>query len=230
MRFVCVSDTHGNHRKDMPDGDVLLHTGDFSRRSIMAEVDELGEWLKLLCDQKGYARAIVIAGNHDVQFERTPEVARRTLLSYDERIVYLQDESYEFNGVKFWGSPWQPEFFNWAFNLPRGKALAEKWALIPEDTDVLLTHGPPHGILDQCPHFKWRHAMEHVGCRELTERVEKVKPAFHQFGHIHESAGVYEQDGTLFLNACTMDGSYIPRHAPHVVDLVDGVASYVLNP
>ena len=225
MRIVCISDTHGVFYKALPEGDVLIHAGDFSRRSILEEVDEFAEWLA----EQPHAHKIVVAGNHDVAFERDPEEARKRLL-IDDSITYLQDSGMEIDGVKFWGSPWQPEFYDWAFNLPRGKALDQKWKLIPKDTDVLITHGPPFGFLDECPHFRWRHVKEKVGCRELARHVqERVQPKLHVFGHIHESAGVQELDGTLYINACTMDGRYMPVHRPHIVDFADHV-TYVGSP
>jgi len=100
---------------------------------------------------------------------------------------YLENSGVEIDGVKFWGSPWQPEFFNWAFNLPRGRRLAEIWALIPDDTEVLITHTPPYGILDRVD------SGEHVGCEDLRRALQRVKPKVHVFGHIHEDRGVVEQ-------------------------------------
>jgi len=231
MRFVCTSDTHGYHRDPdlMPDGDVLLHTGDFCPTSKLPDVDKFGAWIAEVIQTKKYRHAIVIAGNHDIPFEHEPKVAQKMLLGHDPRIVYLQDQRFDLDGIKIWGSPWQPVFHDWAFNLPRGASLAQKWALIPEDTEVLLTHGPPYGTLDQCPHFRWRHVMERVGCEALRERLDVLRPAFHQFGHVHESAGVHEDDHTLYLNAAFLDGKYLPRHDPHVVDMVDGKAEYIVG-
>jgi len=88
-------------------------------------------------------------------------------------------------GVKFYGSPWQPRFFDWAFNLDRGEEIKKKWDLIPMDTDVLITHGPPYGILDLT------HEGEKVGCEELMKAVLRVQPKIHIFGHIHEAYGEY---------------------------------------
>jgi Icc-related predicted phosphoesterase len=102
---------------------------------------------------------------------------------------------------------------DWAFNLQRGPALREKWALIPEGTDVLITHGPPFGILD------WTARGERVGCEDLLEAVRRVKPRLHVFGHIHEGYGEHEQDGTRFVNASICTEAYQPTNAPIVVDV-----------
>lgn len=225
MRLVCISDTHGVVYKTLPMGDVLVHAGDFSRMSVPSEIDDFAKWLA----SQPHPHKVVIAGNHDVPFETNPGDAQQRLL-VDPTIRYLQDSGIEVDGVKFWGSPWQPRFYDWAFNLDRGEPLDRKWQLIPKDTDVLITHGPPWGTLDECPHFRWRQVTEKVGCRSLAKHVARVKPALHVFGHIHESAGVEEREGTLFINACLMNGGYRPTHPPRVVDLTNGRAVLVPNP
>jgi len=131
-------------------------------------------------------------------------------------ITYLQDSGCEIEGVKFWGSPWQPWFFDWAFNLERGEQLRRKWALIPDDTDVLITHGPPAGILDLCPDGR------RVGCGDLRLRVEQIEPMAHIFGHIHHSAGQVEPlvgRRTRFINAAICDESYLPTNPVQVIGL-----------
>ena len=191
MELVFLSDTHGCHREiKIPNGDVLIHAGDFSLWfGTMEELEEFNDFLGRL----PHAHKIVVAGNHDFCFERTNADARTTLTN----ARYLQDESIEIEGLKFYGSPWQPEFLNLAFNLPRGESLRRKWAMIPHDTDVLITHGPPHGIGDKT--FDGRH----VGCEELLLRVKEVKPRIHVFGHVHEGRGKFEIEDTIFLNAAT---------------------------
>jgi Icc-related predicted phosphoesterase len=96
--------------------------------------------------------------------------------------------------VRFWGSPWQPEYLGWAFNLPRGEALAAKWALIPDGTDVLITHGPPRGIGD------WLGQDGRGGCADLLTAVRRVRPLLHLFGHIHQDGGFWQADGVSFAN------------------------------
>jgi hypothetical protein len=127
--------------------------------------------------------------------------------------IYLQDSGVDIDGIKFWGSPWQPEFYNWAFNLPRGPELARVWAQIPNDTDVLITHGPPYGVLDEIYHGK------RVGCQDLSDALERVKPKVHVFGHIHEGYGVLEQNGTTYVNASLCNQYYQLVHSPIVIDV-----------
>src|SRR5262245_57714244 len=140
-RIVCISDTHTRHEElEMPPGDILVHAGDLTDLGDETDVVDFDRWLGTL----PYPHKIVIAGNHDFLFERDPVRARRLITN----AVYLQDSEVEVEGLRFWGSPWQPWFYDWAFNLARGEPLAAKWRLIPEQTDVLITHGPPAGICD----------------------------------------------------------------------------------
>jgi len=206
IRIVCISDTHTLHgRLQIPEGDVLVHAGDLSSRGRKSEIQEFDRWLGTL----PHRHKVVICGNHDFLFEREPEVARGLITN----AIYLQDSGVTIEGLQFWGSPWQPEFFDWAFNLERGEPLREKWALIPTDTDVLITHGPPMGILDRVERG------ERVGCEELTEALKRVRPKLHVFGHIHEAYGHLDRDGTRFVNASSCNLDYAPVHAPIVVDL-----------
>ena len=206
MRIVFVSDTHGMHRQvDVPKGDVFVHCGDFTKNFEHTLVD-FRRWL----DELPHAHKIVVAGNHDVAFERAPEFAI-SLLGDD--VTYLQDSGITIGGVNIWGSPWQPAFNDWAFNLPRGAALARMWNLIPDGTDVLITHGPPMTVLDEVP------GQGHLGCADLWKRVREVSPRVHAFGHIHEGSGMESRDGTRFVNASICDGLYRPRNPARVVDV-----------
>ena len=206
MRIVCISDTHGRlDDVEVPDGDVLVHAGDFTRRGDRAEVEAFAAALARL----PHPAKVIVAGNHDFLFERAPGEAVGLLGD----VRFLSDSETTVGGLRFWGSPWQPEFFDWAFNLPRGAPLAEKWALIPDDVDVLVTHGPPHGVLDRTVHGA------DVGCEELARAVERVRPRLHVFGHIHEAYGALDRGGTRFVNASTCDVRYRPVNAPIVVEL-----------
>ena len=206
--LVAISDTHRSHRKlTIPPGDVLVHTGDLDAHTV-EDVAEFDAWLATL----PHAHKLVIAGNHDTVFQREPAAARAALVHG----AYLQDELYEACGLTFFGSPWQPTFLNMAFNLDRGPALAAVWAEIPEHTDVLLTHGPPAGILDRT------FLRRHVGCEDLLARVREVTPALHVFGHIHEAAGQRRVGPTLFVNAAT---GHRCRRAPTTIALAEGVAT-----
>ncbi len=206
MRLVVLSDTHNRHHGlAVPDGDVLVHCGDFTGHGSPAEIAAFDAFLAGL----PHRHKVVIAGNHDFGFERRPAESRALL----RHATYLQDSGVTIDGVRFWGSPWQPWFYDWAFNLPRGPRLREKWALIPDDTDVLITHGPPHGILDLTARG------EPVGCEELLERVRALRPRVHLFGHIHEASGRETRDGVLFVNASICNLGYEPVQAVQIVDL-----------
>ncbi|HEX2569528.1 MAG TPA: metallophosphatase domain-containing protein [Polyangia bacterium] len=207
MRLVAVADTHLFHDElVIPDGDVFIHAGDLCRAGSLDELAEASRWLRAL----PHRIKIFIAGNHDWAFQSHPEPARRLL---GPEIIYLQDTGTTVEGLRFWGSPWQPAFNDWAFNLPRGPELAEKWALIPEGLDVLVTHGPPKGIGDHTSYGARR-----AGCADLRERVAAVRPRLHLFGHIHEDGGAWDIDGTTFVNCTTWEC----ERAPTVIDISPG--------
>jgi Icc-related predicted phosphoesterase len=209
-KIVCLSDTHNYHEQiRVPDGDILIHAGDATGRGTIDEIVSFNHWFADLPNR----HKIFVAGNHDWLFETSNRYAR-TLL--DSSIHYLQDSFVEIEGLKFYGSPWQPRFFDWAFNLTRGAELAEKWRLIPADTDVLITHCPPFGVLDEVPKQYW---TENTGCEELRKRIEVVRPKLHIFGHIHCGYGQAEKFGVRFVNASNCDESYEPVNPSIVFDL-----------
>ena len=206
LTLVCISDTHTKHDYiKVPDGDILVHAGDCSFTGTIAAIASFNTWLGTL----PHKHKIVIAGNHDWLFQTDPALATSLLTN----ATYLQDSGVEIEGFKFWGSPVSPEFNAWAFNRKRGKEINRHWKMIPMGTDVLITHGPPHGILDQTAH------KQSVGCRNLGNRVFVVRPQFHIFGHIHEGYGMRCANGTTFINASSVNALYIPTNAPIVVDL-----------
>lgn len=194
MRLVCIADTHLWERSlpPVPDGDVLVHAGDLLRRGTLSELDHAAAWLRA----QPHAHKLAIAGNHDWCFLHTPAPARNVLA--DAGVAYLQDAELVIDGVRFWGSPWQPEFGGWAFNLPRGEALAAKWALVPEGVDVLVTHGPPRGYGDLV-------SRGSQGCDDLLSALDRIRPAVHVFGHIHEDGGLWRHGPTAVVNATTDD-------------------------
>lgn len=205
-RLVFISDTHGFHDIVVPPGDVLVHAGD---GCIRGSYEEARAWGRFLAAQP-HRHKIVIAGNHDRCFESDLDGA---LAQLPDGLTYLHDSSCEVEGLRFWGAPWQPWFLSWAFNLQRGPELAAKWKLIPADTDVLVTHGPPHLILDKTSDDR------DVGCEELRAAIQRVRPRIHAFGHIHEGYGVAFVDDTLFVNASTCTLAYRPTNPAIVVDL-----------
>lgn len=224
MRIVLVSDTHGLHRSiQIPEGDILIHAGDLSSSGKSSEVADATKWLASLPHQY----KIAIAGNHDFLFERSPGEA--TTLLRDAGVTYLQDTGVNVEGLSIYGSPWQPEFMNWAFNVPRGR-LARYWDLIPSGLDILVTHGPPFGILDQSTPAGTRRlaqwedkeqftGSEHLGCEELLAAVERSQPRVHVFGHIHGGYGASLSEHTDFYNASVCNEAYKPMNKPWAIDM-----------
>jgi len=205
VRIVAVADTHLFHDELLvPEGDVFVHAGDMCRGGSFAELALAAQWIRSL----PHRTKVVVAGNHDWAFARS-ETARRARDLLGPDVTYLQDDEATIDGVRFYGSPWQPEFNDWAFNLPRGRALADVWARIPRGVDVLITHGPPVGIGDHTMFGKGE------GCSDLRARVEIVRPKLHLFGHIHESGGAWTIDGVTFVNCTTWEC----ERAPTVLDV-----------
>ena len=210
MRIVCISDTHSLHRRmpAIPEGDVLIHAGDSLGQGTLENVQELNQWLGTL----PHRHKIVIAGNHDWVFQEDPDSARAAL----SNAIYLQDSGVEIEGLRFWGSPWTPTFLDWAFMLPRGEPLRERWRVIPDDTDVLITHGPPKDVGDQVSvGFK----CQNVGCEDLRDRLQQLSVRAHVFGHIHEGYGEYQLGKARLVNASTCTARYTPTNPPIVLDL-----------
>jgi len=209
MRIICISDTHGQlHHlpKRIPDGDVLVIAGDICAGGIDYELELFDGYLEKL----PHRHKILVAGNHDWPLLEAVSPQCERLM---ESVTYLQDSGTVIDGVKFWGSPWQPEFFSWAFNLPRGRRLAEIWAQIPADVDVLVTHTPPYGILDTLPDGV------HVGCEDLRREFLRIKPRLHVFGHIHSGYGQMAEDGTIFVNAALCGEGHQLANGPIVIEL-----------
>jgi len=201
--------------QDLPGGDLLIHAGDISSMGRKYEIKEFCDWADGLTN---YTSVVFIAGNHDFGFEKKPEETMEIVKSY-KWINYLQDNHLSFgadmeNLVKIYGSPWQPEFHNWAFNLPKnGWELEQKWNDIPEDTDILITHGPAFGILDTISG-----QYENLGCQLLTNRIKKIKPKIHVCGHIHSGRGYVFDGDTHFFNASVLDEQYQYTQKPLTVE------------
>lgn len=212
MKLVLISDTHNHHAKlNMPRGDVLIHAGDATMNGSIHEIVEFAEWMGSL----PYERKIFVPGNHDWLFQTQPYAA----ISEMERagVRTLIDQSCMLPGGRtVYGSPWTPEFCGWAFMEP-DKALAWKWGRIPTTTDVLITHGPPRGTLDDVGDGR------HVGSETLqAEILDRLRPKLHVFGHIHEWGGVISKDSrTTYANAAVLDFAYNPLaiREPLVADL-----------
>jgi len=205
LKFVFISDTHSKHHSiKIPKADVLIHAGDVSQRGKKEEVIDFLQWFS----KQKIQHKIFIAGNHDFFFEHASKEEIRSIIP--ENVIYLNDSETRINGIKIWGSPVTPWFFNWAFNKKRGEEIRKHWDLIPADTDILVTHGPAYGFLDAISN------EQHVGCQDLLRRVLIVKPKIHVCGHIHESFGSIRRSEIQFINASQVDELYQLVNAPVV--------------
>jgi len=203
MKFVVISDTHNKHKElELPQGDVLLHAGDVSGRGYEKEIGKFLQWFSA----QPFQYKIFIAGNHDFFFEKATEKEIQKLIPPD--VIYLNDSGTNIEGIQLWGSPVQPWFYDWAFNRQRGAEIRKHWEIIPKNTDILITHGPPYGVLDQTV------KGQAVGCEELIKFVQEIQPRFHVFGHIHEAFGVRNINGTTYINASILDEKYQLVHQP----------------
>jgi len=221
MKIVAISDTHHSfHRpEDMPEGDVLIHAGDFTNMGYQHEIIAFAKWCGDISYK--YDQILVIAGNHDLMFEEHLMKARGNLRKHGpHNLTYLQDQTFVYHNLeedkeyRFYGTPWQPVYKNWAFNLPRGPLLAEKWMNVPANTDVLVTHCGPRGILDP------GNGEEHCGCDDLLDWVTKhIRPRVHIFGHYHSGYGRVERDGILYVNAASCDETHFLDNPPQVIEL-----------
>ena len=209
LRLVCIGDTHGHHRElELPVGDVLIHSGDFMvDGSSVEEVDDFNSWLGSL----SFRHKIVIAGNHDRLFDDQPKLAR----SHLTEAIYLQDSGVTLEGLKFWGSPVNSVGGDWAFSREMLVKIKKHWALIPEDTEVLITHEPPFGTLDKA------HVLaKHRGCQHLLANLLRVRPRLHVFGHVHGSHGKeVAWGGMVLVNCAVVDNDRRLSNAPTLVKL-----------
>ena len=188
LRLVLLSDTHGLHRNvQVPDGDLLIHAGDFTNFSkSQIEIIEFNVWLGEL----PHRHKIVVPGNHEFFLEADP--SKRSLLSNASVLI---NEAVQVEGLRIWGSPITP-LYGGAFGMSSAADRRRLYAHIPDDTDVLITHGPPFGILDMMPN-----SSLHTGCRELFDAVIRVKSKVHVFGHLHGAHGIFQTKNTIYVNA-----------------------------
>jgi Icc-related predicted phosphoesterase len=223
LKVVCISDTHNYHDQlSLPAGDILIHSGDFTGKGTVNEIEDFNRWLGSI--KYKYRYIIVVAGNHDFLFDQDEEQARSLLTN----CIYLQDESVEIEGRQIYGSPWQPSFLKWAFNLERdSKELRDKWKRIPFHLDLLITHCPPKGFCDTLNKETITDdptgrpivgkVIVHMGCDDLYSEVLIKKPKNHVFGHIHDGYGSFNTGDTLFVNAATCTEKYYATNAPIVI-------------
>jgi Icc-related predicted phosphoesterase len=205
LKILGLSDTHNQHEYiNPPTCDVLIHCGDANLNGP----NQAAQFIEWYSKQKSRYK-IFVAGNHDSYCEYYSNNFKQLCAEND--IFYLQDSGITIRGVNFWGSPHCPRFGNWSF-MHHKVGIKKYWELIPTDTNVLITHSPPHGILDEAPDIKIRDAFYNCGCKELIKRIEELPNLEHHFfGHIHENG--YKSYTTLisditYHNCSVLNGQY----------------------
>ncbi len=187
MNITVISDTHGLHEElSLKKGDLLIHAGDITEYGTKEETSDFLNWFTV----QPFTYKIFIAGNHDLFFEESSKATIKNLIP--KNVIYLQNTGVEVNGFKIWGSPVTPHFLGMAFNEKEG--IKKVWNKIPTGTDILITHGPPNGIMD-----------EGIGCLELLNKVKKIKPLLHCYGHKHSTNGREIINGVNFINAALVN-------------------------
>ena len=196
MKIKLISDTHGQAQSlGKLAGDVLIHCGDMFNlfKTTDAAIQRVDDWF----GQQEFDLILCIGGNHDLELEQKLYSQAQPF----KNAIFLHGASYEFQGIKFYGAPWVPELSGQAFYKSDAE-LKDEWQVVPRDTDVLITHTPPFGVLD-----KSTQGMI-LGCKHLAKAVREIKPKLHCFGHVHASSGVYQGKHTTFINAAVAGRSH----------------------
>lgn len=222
MKIVMISDTH-NYKiphDELPEGDILIHSGDATSMGYQHEIQQFCDYLSDPRIQEKYKEIIFVPGNHDLSFDSdyTPLFDPKEMLE-EIGVKVLVNDLITFEGLRIYGSPITPEFCNWAF-MKNDEWRRVHWLTIPTNLDILITHGPAHGILDECIDGYTRQ-MKNCGCEHLKQYVIDEKPKLHVFGHIHPSNGIFVTPNTTFVNASIMNDNYCPVNAPKVIELGD---------
>lgn len=209
-KIVAISDSHGKHREIViPECDILIHAGDFTYFSKGGE-SEIKDFLSWFNNQPAKHK-IFIAGNHEVFWESKKHEILKLI---PPGVHYLNDESIIIDNIKIWGSPITPYFYGWAYNRNRGEEIKKHWDLIPNDVDILVTHGPAFGILDNSIDGS-------VGCEELLKKIESSPPSIHIFGHIHlggKTIRIIKNKEVKFYNSALVNGKYEIKRKPHIFE------------
>lgn len=214
MKIDCISDLHGKY-PILDGGDLLIVAGDLTACDHPFEHLIFQEWI----NEQKYECKVFIAGNHDGYYLKQKPMEW-------QNVHYLFDSGLEYDGLWIWGSPWTQIFCDWHYMLPPGKAMKEKWDLIPNDTDILITHGPSYGILDRTAPYKSYDPDDNLGCIELRQAISRIKPKLHVFGHIHGGYGMMrlehldeKNSSTLCVNAAHVDQDYRAINQPIRINL-----------
>lgn len=211
IKIVAISDTHNAHDKVViPPCDILIHAGDESFRGRKEEIEAFAAWF----DKQPAKHLVWIPGNHSLGVEKHWPSSKYWLSDISPRTNILMNSDVTLEGLKIWGSPVTPWFHDWAWNVWRGEAIKKYWDMIPVDTSIVVTHGPPFGILDRVDN-----ESGNVGCQDLMDAMLRIKPKLHIFGHIHEGSGMQYFMDTMYINASIMDEDYEPVNPPREFDL-----------
>jgi len=236
FKIDLISDTHNSHEKiGLPGGDLLIHAGDATMAGKVPEMMKFLAWYA----RQDYKYKIFVPGNHDWVCESEPSLIARECA--DRGIVLLNDSGVVVEGINIWGSAVQPWFHDWAFNRQRGADIRKHWDLIPEDTEILVTHGPPYQILDQIYErhgrlnknkdtIEEKNIQTSVGCQDLFLKILQTKIKLHVFGHIHETGGYKYWDQRTFVNASALDGQYVFRSPGYIHVIKQENDYFVENP
>lgn len=211
-KICAISDLHEQWAAvKVPQCDILVIAGDITYEGKWEKLYQFVGWMEKLQEDNICKDIVVIAGNHDITAQTEPKRFADLMRS---ACTYLNEEMEIVQGLTFFGSPWTPWFYDWAFNAHRGRPMAEHWAMIPDNVDVLVTHTPPYGACDIIPDGR------RVGCVDLANEVlHRVKPKLHICGHIHHSHGLGFLGNTLVMNAATCTEKYKPLNPPLVVTM-----------
>lgn len=213
IKVCAISDPHANTTLLTEEADILTVSGDLTMNGSITQLRDFKSWLAI----QPQKHKVVIAGNHDFCFQTNKATARAVI--EDANTHYLEDSEITLEGVRIYGSPWQPWFHDWAFNLKRGPDIAAKWAHIPSGLDVLLTHGPPFGYGDQVANG------DRVGCQDLLAALLVKKPKWTLFGHIHEDRGHWLLNGDQDVNLVNCNVGYrvttkvVPNYKPFYFEI-----------
>lgn len=219
-KIIVLGCSHGRHSQlVVPDGDVLIHTGDYSPRGTQADAIAFLKWF----ESQPHQHRLWVEGNHDAYAERHPTEFAALAKEHAPSCHRLFDSGVEIEGIKFFGSPFTPTFMNWSFMANRGEQIRQHWNLIPDDTQILVTHGPAYGHLDLVPAEYVQNGRDrHQGCHDLREvidtRLKQLK--CHLFSHLHSQGCQTEVvDGVTFANAAVVGEDYRVRGQIQVIDI-----------
>lgn len=225
LKICAISDVHCRWKNlNIPEVDILISSGDYSFKGEKHVVKEFHEWLNK--QDAGYI--ISVQGNHELWVEKNFQEAKEIAEKACPGVHFLQHSPIEIEGIKIFGSAWTPWFYSWAWNARRtpeqalafgGPFIGDLWKDIPDDTNILVTHGPPYGILDELVYPDGTPKGELVGCEELSKRISQLNQLdLHIFGHIHCGAGQKHLNGVSYYNASVCDEQYYPSNPITIID------------